>query len=125
MSEQKNFKDIAKQISEAIELDTGDTPEGLIEKIKLLSVLTASAAALQANAKKELLRKELEILSKHKDSDMQPSVLMRTISAECFEEAGWLTYAERLNAGISNSIEGLRSALSFLKLELEQTRGQV
>lgn len=119
----KDFKAIAKEISDAIEIEANE-PGEIQEKIKLLASLTGSAAALQANAKKELLRKELELLDKYKGKDMQASVLMRTITAETFEEAGWLCYAERLNAGISHALDGLRSVLSYIKMDFEQSNNQ-
>lgn len=119
----QDFKVIAKQIKDCLELEVdNNNGKELTEKIKQLSMLTGSAAALQANAKKMLLQKELELLRKHKNSDLQASVLMRTISAEAYEESGWLTYAERLNAGISHSLDALRSSLSYLKTELENIK---
>jgi len=83
----QNFKAIAKQIKEALENDTEGNPLAIQEKISQLSMLTGSAAALQANAKKALLQKELELINKYKNEGLQASVLMRMISAECFEEA--------------------------------------
>lgn len=118
----ENFKEAAKQIKQAIEQDCGNDPVLLMDKIKELSALTATAAALQANAKKNLLKKELEIIEKYQSADMSPSLLIKKINAECFEEAAWLTYAERLSAGITNTIEGCRSVLSFIKSEMEQIK---
>lgn len=119
----QDFKAIAKQIKDCLELEVdNNNGQELTEKIKQLSMLTGSAAALQANAKKMLLQKELELLRKYKNSDLQPSVLMRMISAEAYEESGWVTYAERLNAGISHSLDALRSSLSYLKTELENLK---
>lgn len=115
-------QEIAKQIKTAIEADCGNDPVLLMDKICELSTLTATAAALQANAKKELLKKELEIIEKYQKEDLPASLLMKKINAECFEEAAWLTYAERLGAGITNTIEGCRSVLSFIKSEMEQIK---
>lgn len=119
----EDLSQTAKRIRDAIEIETPKDDPGLIQdKIMELTLLTGSAAALQANAKKNLLIKEGELLKKYKGENMQASVLMRTINAECFEEAGWLTYCERLSAGISHSIEGLRSVLSYIKSELDHVR---
>lgn len=53
MSELKDFKEIAKQISEAIEKKISqDCPDDLAEHIKELAALTASAAALQKTNRK-------------------------------------------------------------------------
>lgn len=118
-----DFKEVARQIKVALEIDT-DSSNGaeLIEKIKQLSILTASGAALQAHAKKALLKKELELIKEYQKTTMPPSVLMRLISAETWDEASFLTYAERLNAGISHSLDSLRSSLSYLKAEMENLK---
>lgn len=117
-----DFKAIAKQIKDCLELEVdNNNGQELTEKIKQLSMLTGSAAALLANAKKNLLIREKEMLTRYEDK-YQPSVLMRKITAECYEENGWLTYCDRLNAGISNSLDGLRSSLSYLKAELENLK---
>lgn len=118
-----DFKEVARQIKVALETDTNSSnPVELIEKIKELSLLTASAAALQANAKKNLLKKELELIKEYQKATMPPSVLMRMITAETYEESSWLVYSERLNAGMTHALDGLRSSLSFLKAEMETTR---
>lgn len=117
------MKGVAHQIKLALETETDiHNPVEMMEKIKELSLLTASAAALQANAKKNLLKKELELIKEYQKVTMPPSVLMRMITAETFEESSWLVYAERLNAGISHSLDALRSSLSFIKAEMETTR---
>lgn len=119
------MQDIAHQIKVALETETDSSnPHEMIEKIKELSVLTANAASLQANAKKRLLQKELQLLEKYRFSKLPPSVLMRAINAECFEESGFLCYAERLGAGLSHSLDALRSSLSYIKCELENIRHQ-
>ena len=115
----KDFKVVAQQIKDALELVVpSDQPQAICDKINELTMLTGSAAALQANAKKALLKKELELLKSHQSEGLQASVLMRLIQAESYEESAWLCYAERLSAGIAHSMDGLRSELSYLKEEI-------
>lgn len=117
------MNDTANAIKLALEVETDiHNPVEMMEKIKELSLLTASAAALQANAKKKVLEKECELLKEYQKTSIAPSILMRLITAECSEEVAWLTYAERLNAGMTHALDGLRSSLSFLKSEMETTR---
>lgn len=122
-SEQKTA--LAAQIKKAIEEKIDENnPELIKAKIMELSALQGSAAALQAGAKKGLLKREGELLKQYMKEDIPPTVLMRKINAECAEEQGWLTYCERLGAGLSHGVDGLRSVLSFIKMEMENSRHQ-
>lgn len=116
----QHIKEMAKQIADALaeEVDRSN-PDEVAGKIDELRQLTANAASIKANAKKQLLKKEREVLEQYKGSKIQASILMRTISAECFEEEGWYVYCDRLNAGISHALDGMRSILSWMKTELE------
>lgn len=116
----QHIKAMAKQIADALgEQVDRSNPDEVAGKIDELRQLTANAASIKANAKKQLLKKELEVLEQYKGSKIQASILMRTISAECFEEEGWYVYCDRLNAGISHALDGMRSILSWMKTELE------
>ena len=120
-----HVQEIAKMISDALEEKIDRTnPDEIAGKIDELRQLTANAATLKANAKKLLRQKELEILNKYKDSKLQASVLMRTISAECFEEEGWYVYADRLNAGLSHALDSMRTLLSYMKEEMRNNLSQ-
>lgn len=126
MSEDKTPYGIASQI-EAIsvlihsEVDTMDIP-AIMEKINQLTMYTANAAQLLADAKKNLLNKQLALISKGLPKDLSPSIQAKWLQGSLAEEESMVTHCERLNAAITNSIEGLRSILSYAKLELEQQR---
>jgi hypothetical protein len=104
--------------SDVIDVDIEQQKNKLIK----LTQLTGLAAECKALAKKVLLKKELEVLNMfNKDDKIAPSILTKRIEAECSEEGAMLVYADRINASVSNSIEGLRSVLSLYKTELENS----
>lgn len=125
MSEDKTPYGIASQI-EAIsalihsEVDTMDIP-AIMEKINQLTMYTANAAQLLADAKKNLLNKQLALISSGMPN-LSPSIQAKWLQGSLAQEESLVTHCERLNAAITNSIEGLRSILSYAKTEMEQQK---
>lgn len=116
---EKAIADLRKEIS--LEVDITNYPE-IMEKINRLSILTATASQAMATAKEVLLQRQKELMKSL--PNMQPSLQVKWLQAELFKEEGQLTYCDRLNASISNSIEGYRSILSFAKSEMEHLKHQ-
>lgn len=90
-------------------------------KLIKLTQLVGLAAETKAQARKNLENGRLIAFSKMRDSKLSPSILLKMVDSEISEELSLYEYADRLNAGISNSIEGLRSVLSLYKTELEMS----
>lgn len=109
-------------IRETMDSDVVDVDiEQQKNKLLKLSQLTGLAAECKAMAKKVLLKRELEALQDFKDQKIPPSVLTKMIDAECAEEGALLVYADRINAGLTNTMEALRTAISLYKTELENS----
>lgn len=87
-------------------------------KLLKLTQLMGLSAETKASAKKLLGIKERCVFEMI-DKKLPPSVQVRILNAECYEENAILEYADRLNAGISHSIEGLRSVISLYKQEMQ------
>lgn len=90
-------------------------------KLIKLTQLVGLAAETKAQARKNLENGRLVAFSKLSSEKCPPSILLKRVDAEISEELSLYEYADRLNAGISNSIEGLRSVLSLYKTELEMS----
>lgn len=75
------------------------------------------SAETKASARKLLNIKERCVLEMI-DRKIQPSVQVRILNAECFEENAILEYSDRLNAALTHSIECLRSVISLYKQEM-------
>lgn len=90
-------------------------------KLIKLTQLVGLAAETKAQARKNLENARLFAFAKVRESKIPPSVLLKMVDSEISEELSLYEYADRLNAGISNSIEGLRSVLSLYKTELEMS----
>lgn len=118
------LKTAVKDIRNVVELDVDNSnPPELMEKLKELSAITSTAAMAQATAKKLLLHKQKELIKSL--PTMSPSLQVKWLQGELFDEEGMLTYCERLSAAVSNSIEAIRSILSYTKSEMEQSKHQV
>lgn len=108
--------------------ETLDAPVTEIEekdgKLMRLTQLVGLAAECKGHAKKVLRMKDLETLTKYMETTIAPSKLNKIIEAESFSEAGLYEYADRINAGISHAIEGLRTSISLYKTELENSLKQ-
>lgn len=114
----KNLSSIRKILDTDV---TGTDIESVVEKGKLLTQLSGTAAESKSQAVKLLKLKELEVLSKIKDSGLQPSIVSKMLDAECYEEHALFTYADRINASISHSVDYLRTVISLHKSEIENS----
>jgi hypothetical protein len=75
------------------------------------------SAETKASAKKLLNLKE-RIVFEMMDKKLPPSVQVRILNAECFEENAILEYSDRLNAGLVHNLDTLRSVISLYKQEM-------
>lgn len=117
------LKTTVKEIRELIELESDNSnPVELLEKLNQLASMTATAAMAQATAKKLLLMKQKDLVSKL--PEMSASLQVKWLQGELFEEESMVTYCDRLAAGVSNSIEAIRSILSYAKEEMNAAKNQ-
>lgn len=111
-----------KAIKDLLESDIMDVDiESQKNKLLKLTQITGLAAEVKAQAKKLLRMRELEVLKELQEKKIAPSILSKLISSRCHDEEAMLEYADRLNAGVSHSIDGIRSVISLYKTELENS----
>lgn len=119
------LKEFAEEIAREIEREVRQSDiQAIQDKILKLSTLTSLCASVLAEAKKHYELKKMEALVKYKDGGLQPSILVKFIDGHCAEESSFFLYCEKLNSGITNSIDGLRSILSLYKTELQNSLHQ-
>lgn len=109
-----------KKIRETLDSEVSEIEEK-DSKLMRLTELVGLSAECKARAKRLLRMKELEVLQKYNNSGYAPTRLSKTIEAECFDEAGTFEYADRINAGITHAIDGLRTSISLYKSELDNS----
>lgn len=108
-------------IRKAIDADVIDADIVNVQnKMLQLTQLIGLSAEAKATAKKLLHIKETQVLYAM-DKELSPSVQVRKLNAECFEELALLEYADRLNAALTHNIDALRSVISFRKTEIENS----
>lgn len=116
------YNEKVKAIRDAIELNIDtDNIDELVGKINRLINLIGLSAELKARAIKDLRDAELIAFAKHKGDKYTPNVLKIIIDGEAAEERAKLELADRLNAGITHAIDGLRTIISLKKTELEKS----
>lgn len=117
-----SFNEKASAIRSAIELEVDkDNIEELEGKLHRLINLIGLASELKARAITDLKRAELLAYAKNKSEGLQPSVMKVIIEGEAADERGKFELADRLNAGISHAIEGMRTLISLKKTEMEKS----
>lgn len=98
-----------------------DDIEGVKEKIIKLQLCEGISAECKAHSKKLF---DIALVNKIKsfqdgDKNLPPSVLLKQSTLECYEESAVYEYADRINAAIHHSVDGLRSILSAYKEEIK------
>jgi len=88
------------------------------KKLKLLTQLTGLSAEANASAMKFLRAKELQVFKENVSKGYQASVLNGLIKSGSGEELALYEYADRLNAALVHTIDGLRTSISLYKTEL-------
>lgn len=107
-------------IREVLDADIiGGDIESVDNKLKKLTQLTGLSAETMASAEKILHAKELEVFRSLLPEGLQASVLTGMVKAETADELAMYKYADRLNAALSHSMDGLRTSISLYKEELK------
>jgi hypothetical protein len=117
--------DSLNMIRQTIDADIIDS-DIEVQKNKMLKLtqLIGLSSECKSEAKKALLKKELEVLKELEGAKISPSILTKRLDAECWNEAGVLMYADRINASITHSIDAIRTTISLYKTEIENSLKQ-
>lgn len=112
-------------IRETLDADVIDSDAVSVKnKLLKLTQLMGLSSEAKASARKLLNMKE-RIVFQMMDKSLPPSVQVRFLNAECFEENATLEYSDRLNAAVTHSIEGLRTVISLYKQEMQSGLAQL
>lgn len=91
----------------------------LTEKMDRLQVLDSLSAECMREAKKQSKAKMRDELMQHHDiGKMSISHLKMLVDAATGEEQGREVYADRINAAIHHTVDGLRTMISLYKTQL-------
>lgn len=121
----EQIKRLCKMIGDAIEESIDrDNPEELTGKLMELSALQSNATYAYALAEQEYNAKIAELAQKDEYKRLTATDKKMIFAGLAKEEIYLLTTCERHIKNLSYSIEALRSALSWKKTELEQSRYQ-
>jgi len=105
-------------IRTALDSDVIDSDiHNVTNKALNLTQLMGLSAETKASARKLLNIKERCVFEMI-DKKLPPSVQVRVLNAECFEENAILEYSDRLNAALTHSIDCLRTVISLYKQEM-------
>lgn len=111
------FNKKVEAIKKAIEMEVSqDDLEGLQGKLLKCVNLFALSAEMCARATVDLRNAELRVIQEH---GVGTGASMR-LKAMTAEEQGRMELADRLNAGLTHTIEGLRTMISLKKSEYEK-----
>ena len=109
-------------IKELIEFPISrENPDEVQEKLIKLTAISALSAETVSEANRELKEKQVEIIIMFGKSDLPASILKIFIDGKCANEFAMFTFADRLNAAITHSIDGLRSIISLHNTEIKNS----
>ena len=100
---------------------SSDDTIGMVDKLEKLVSLVGLSAECVASAEKELKKKNLIVLIESENLNLPPSVLVKYMDGQSADELAVYKYAERLNAGLSHAMDGLRTIISLHKEEMSQS----
>ena len=109
-------------IKELIEFPISkDNPDEVQEKLIKLTAISALSAETVSEAKKELCEKQVEVITEYRESKLPASIFKMFMDGKCATELANFTFADRLNAAITHSIDGLRSIISLHNTEIKNS----
>lgn len=115
-------KKALNSIRAVLDADVSDCDmQSVKDKLLRLTSIMGLSAETMASAKKMLNEKEIEVFANGKTESMPASIAKKYLDAHCKEENALYEYADRLNAAIVHTIDGLRTVISLYKTELENS----
>lgn len=121
----QNLKALTDQISKAVsqQLDK-DNPDEVMGKLMELSALQATSTSTMALAEMVYNQKIMELVEDAQFSKLSATDKKMLFAGRAKQEIYYMTLAERQVKNISYSIEALRTVLSFLKNEINNSKYQ-
>lgn len=95
--------------------------EQVMNKLNNLTSLSGLSAELVAETKQLILHRQKPAILLAQKTGVSASMQKAFVESECAEEMMLYTYAERLNAAITHSLDALRTIVSMRKSELENS----
>lgn len=95
--------------------------DAVTDKGQKLSNMIGLSAECKAEDRKEYETAKLGAIIQIESKKYPPSVLLKIAEAMCADELEQYEYADRLNAGITHSLDFLRSIISLYKEELSNS----
>lgn len=125
MSDQiNNLRANLQAIRDTIDLDVGQDIHAQSEKLRDLTNIIGLSAETVATSRKIYAEKYNEVVQSYLNSKKYEkhtaTILKKLIEGDCSTEQALVDMAERLNAGMVHSIDGIRSIISLYKSELEK-----
>lgn len=93
----------------------------VMDKMNKLTAFSGLSAELVAEAKQLILHRQKPAILNAIKADIAASMQKAFVESECAEEMMLYTYAERLNAAITHSLDALRTIVSMRKAEMENS----
>lgn len=97
-------------------------PDGIAGKISELASLIPSSAEAVAISEMLYNNKIGELMEDEKYSSLNATERKLIFQGKAAKEIALMTYTERLNKGITHTLDGYRSILSFVKSEMENLK---
>lgn len=121
------MKEEAQKIQSFLEIDCGNNPEEITERISKISVYMARSGEMLAEAKKALRRKKTQEISKTivsiaKEQCLSAKVQNTLLDSIAEDEAFLVDWLDRINRTCTHQIDALRSMLSYEKEQLRITK---
>lgn len=109
-----------KQIQSAMEDKVSpEDIDGVQAKLCVLSGYIGTSAECIRYAKQAMLHKQRQVLGSNIGAKHSPNILRQLVESELFYEVAMVDYANRINAGITHTIDALRTVVSLYGKELE------
>lgn len=96
--------------------------DSIVQHGKDLSSMIGLSAECKAEARRNLENARLIALKMYTgDKKVTPSIILKMADGACADEISDFEYADRLNAGITHTLDFIRSVLSLHKTEIENS----
>ena len=116
---QESVKEKLASIRAVLDADVVDVDIISVQnKMINLTQMSGLSAECVASSVKLLEQNRLKVLNEIKDSGYPASIMSKMIDANSSDQLALLKYADRINAAVTHSIDGLRSVISLYKEEL-------
>lgn len=117
----------ATQIQSYTDIQCGDNPQELIERIQTLSAYLSRTGWMLKEAKRSLnLKKTAEIqqtiIKIAKEACLSANVQNALLKSICVDESELVDWIDRLNATCTHQIDACRSVLSWCKEDMRITK---